>query len=146
MLYLEVELLEDFTPARLLADWFGGTTQPSEGSMVGTNQKLSAEQVLFEVFDIVDYGQKFSTGATVVALRLGQQPGRVTYHPFLSVLDLRQHSSDATIAGIRVKDELVFVCGHCQNRSARKCILEYFKRFGALCVPLEVNVLASQRV
>jgi len=43
----EVKLTDQIQPERLLADWFGYTTQPLEGGMIRPQRELKTQQVKY---------------------------------------------------------------------------------------------------
>lgn len=60
--------------------------QPSQRRIIRSQGKLSAEEIIMEVFNGTDDSQQFFTGNTLVALRLGKRTAEVFYDVFLSIM------------------------------------------------------------
>jgi hypothetical protein len=88
--------------------------QPHKGSVVGFQSKFSSKQVVAVSLECPDDGKKFEFGGTVISLVLVRSYTSVADDAFLEdsfsfvVGDgkfLAEYSSEASLAGIRLKDE-----------------------------------------
>ena len=72
----------------------------------------------------VDNGEQLLPGDTAIHLVLTQNSSSICYHPFVTILDLRQNGSNGVVTSIVVEQVRRIVGGHCQHRERRESFLQ----------------------
>ena len=70
----------------------------------GRRERASAgaQQLLFKMSDKVNDSKKFLPCCTIISLTLVVSTARIGYYPLLSILNLREDSTNRSLARIRV--------------------------------------------
>ena len=134
MFDVEVVLSKAFDQPSHLTHWLFEGFQPLQSAVVGSNLKLSAENVGAEVTQRVDEREHFLASYCVFPLWLRQRTAEVRHRLLDSGSDhLRQHSADAEVARITVNDKWFREVGVGKSNYIFKRGFNCFERIFAFC-------------
>ena len=95
--------------------------------MIRSDEKASAQQVLFKLSDKVKDGKKFLPCCTIIPLSLIVRTAGIGYYPLLPILNLRENSINGSLARIRVWNISSFVRRHGEDEGRRQSFFQFFK-------------------
>jgi len=93
--------------------------------MIHTQPEHSAAKIRPEG---LDYCPELLPGSAVILFGRGESFIVVGYYYFLAIVDLRQHSTDIVVAGVRIQDVFPSGVGVGQDRHSKQATLETVER------------------